>query len=570
MKRLFAEMDLKAKFLLLSTALLLLFSLLLSLFYYLHLKKMVMDEALKSSEVILQEVEAIRGYVAEVLRPRMYQLQGRDTFVIEAMSTTYVSLRIMERFSATMEGYIFRRASLNPHNSKNMADSFEEEMFDWFEESTERNFWQGMVERQGKSFFISMIPEYFTAGCIRCHGEAGKAPVELVERYGTDGGFRFQAGDLAGINSVAIPVSASLARINRGTLVIFVITLTTSLLLLYVLSLLFDKLVIERLTTILGGLPETDGWIDGKSGPKQGEKNGARDELDLLGRSVGTYQQYMKTARQRVGLQPNFIGRYVVQAPLVAGSLSWLYSGFDTESRELVSIKLGFDDVLKNPLYSGCLRMELALFERFSHPALLNVIDRVEDVLILEEVRGKSLETLLRAGSLSLKSFQPMMEQLCDLLATLHSDGVVHHDLRPANLILTDQEEAGGVKLIDMGLASWMEAGDAISESGAGPQGDVRYMAPEQLSGKRGDSRSDLYGLGVLLYWLVTGRPPFEDDRPGLKRWPPAERKVVKPRKIVPALSDGIEQVIMKSLAHDPEARYQWVEDFLEDLIRSI
>lgn len=128
-----------------------------------------MNDAMTKSEVILREVEAIRFYIKQELRPKMFELHGSNTFIIEAMSKTYISTRIMARFAETMPDYLYRRASLNPHNPNNLADPFEEEMFTWFEEDSSRRFWQGIVKKNGSSYFVSMVPDYFTKSCIRCH-----------------------------------------------------------------------------------------------------------------------------------------------------------------------------------------------------------------------------------------------------------------------------------------------------------------------------------------------------------------------------------------------------------------
>ncbi len=565
MKPDFSRMNLKSKFFLYSTVLLVVFSLLLSILYYLHLRRIMMDEALKTSEVILQEVEAIRGYVRGVLRPKMYDLHTKGTFIIEAMSTTYVSNRIMERFSDKMEGYIFRRASLNPHNPQNLADPFEEKMFEWFEESKDRDFWQGIVKKDDQSFFISMIPDYFEASCIHCHGDYREAPQALIDLYGKEAGFRFQAGDLAGINSVAIPVSAFLSRITRGSIIIFVGTMAVSGLLLFLFTLLFNKLVIERLTTILHRLPENDEKIDDDPDDKPEDKQASTDELDTLHKSFGTFYRYMKTAHQSVGLQPSFIGSYSIGNPVAAGTMSWMYHGKNSVDGKRVSVKLGFEDVLTNPLYSSCLRMEFKLFEIFSHPSLLSVIDRVEDTLILEELTGESLEKLLNEGSLPQPQLLRIMKDVCDLMASLHNGGVVHHDLRPANMFISGNDQQPTVTLIDMGLASWRERGDTIFESGIGPQGDFRYMAPEQIHGKRGDTRCDIYTIGILLYRAVTGRMPFEKSRWTTKKWIAGKQRLEHPSVHLPQIDKDLEKVIMRCLEFSADKRYQWIEDLWDD-----
>ena len=248
--------NLKQRFFLWSSLILVGGGLLLSLLSFWNTRRLLMAEAMDKSEVLLHEVEAIRSYVKNELRPKMAELHGNDTFIIEAMSTTYISTTIMDTFSKSMPNYVYRRASLNPLNPQNTADPFEEKMLDWFEEDNSRTFWQGVVKKNGESFFISMIPDYISSPCLRCHGDANDAPKSLIERYGKTNGFRFQVGDLAGIDSVAIPVSASIRAAWQGSLVLFLITIPASLLLLWLLNLLFQRLVIERLGTMLSLMKE--------------------------------------------------------------------------------------------------------------------------------------------------------------------------------------------------------------------------------------------------------------------------------------------------------------------------
>jgi hypothetical protein len=556
-------MNLGNKFFTWSSVILIAFSLLLSTLYYFHLKSILIQEALDKSEVILQEVEAIRDYVKDELRPRMYELYSRDTFIIEAMSTTYVSLSIMRRFSEKLEGYVFRRASLNPHNPSNMADEFEEEMFDWFEEDRDRDFWQGVVAKKGESFFISMIPDYFDESCLRCHGDYRDAPESLVEKYGSKNGFRFRSGDMAGINSVAIPVSTSLARIRRDSVLVFLVILASSGLILFLVNLLFARLVINRLTRVTASLlhegdADGQGRVPALSGPE------SYDELDYLRQSLKTLNRYVKTARKGSDLQPNFIGAYAVGAPLAGGTLSWLYSAMDSRNDKQVSIKLGFNEILDNPLYAACFRSELKIMQQVHHDCLLKPIEQQDEMLVLEPVEGIDFDRWLdEKNTQDSAEILRIMEQLCDLVATLHSMGVVHHDFRPRNFLITVDH---ALKLIDMGLASRRDMPDTILSSGLGPQGDFRYMPPEQMLGLRGDSRSDIYTAGILLYRLYTGQLPFKKQRSSLKKWLRIKEKIEPPRTYKKDISPDVEDVILKATAWDIKKRYQWIEDLWEDL----
>ncbi|MEN8244084.1 MAG: DUF3365 domain-containing protein [Thermodesulfobacteriota bacterium] len=555
--------NLRAKFLTWSVVILTIFAVGISMLYYFHLRKILMAEALNKSEVVLREVESIRGYVKSVLRPKMYDLHSQDTFIIEAMSTTYISLNIMKRFGDKMPGYFYRRVSINPHNPDNMADEFEEEMFEWFEDDPNRNFWQGIVKKGSASYFVSMVPDYFEKQCLLCHSDPALAPKSLIDRYGPVGGFRFRAGDLAGVNSVSIPVSKPLTHIKKMSIVTFIGTVAIMGLLLFVLNRLFENLVISRITRIADffskeNAPGLPGFADKEP------VNASPDELDSLKESFTNLNTYVRIARKGSGPAPNFLGQYTVQEPVLAGTLTWLYHGKNSLTDDPVALKIPFEDVLFNPIYTACLRAEAGIIQAAGHPNLIKVIDAQSDVLVTEAVIGETLDTVINGQvPMAREAMLSILRQLGDLLAYFHNMGVVHHDFRPQNMIYS---ASSTIILVDAGLAFFRDMPDAIFEAGLGPQGDFIYMAPEQLQGKRGDPRSDIYSLGVWLYHLTTGKLPFLLSRSGLKTRLRIKKEFQPSDEFKEKLSQELQAVILKAMAWDVENRYQWVEDFMADL----
>jgi len=526
-----------------------------------------MAEALNKSEVVLREVESIREYVKSVLRPKMYALHTQDRFILEAMSTTYISLNIMKRFEQKMPGYHFRRVSLNPHNPDNMADEFEEEMSDWFENDRKRNFWQGIVKKGEDSYFVSMVPDYFEKRCLHCHSDPAIAPKSLIERYGAVRGFRFEEGDLAGVNSVSIPVSEQLAHIKKFSIVTFIGTIVIMGLLLFVINRLFEKLVISRITQIVSFFTK-DKETARLPGVAKKTASASSDELDSLKESFANLNSYIRIARKGSGAAPNFIGPYTVGETLLAGSLTWLHHGHNTQTGKPAGLKIPFDDTLLNPIYTACLRTEAKILRAAKHPNLINITDVQSDipadVLATDALSGESMDDVIRQRTpMDNETLLMIMRQICDLTAYLHNMGVVHHDLRPQNMLFSDSDT---VILVDAGLASLRDAPDAIFEASLGPQGDFIYMAPELLMGQRGDARSDIYTLGVWLYFMTAGKLPFTPLRAGLKARLRAKKEIKPPGAFKPDLSSQLQDVILKAMAWDIEKRYQWVEDLLADL----
>lgn len=556
----FEKFNLRKKFLILSSIIMVAFALILSIIYYGYMKKIVMQDALEKSKLILQEVEAIRDYVILELRPRMYELHGEEDFILEAMSTTYVSMRIMRLFQEKMEGYNYRRVSQNPHNPENATNEWEDEMFDWFEADENRSLWQGQVDGETGAAFVSIIPDYIKKECLACHGDAKEAPAALIDKYGDFGGFRFTEGDLAGLNSVSIPLSQPLSRLGTLTGVIFLITLGSSLLLLLVVNILFDKLVVSRLARIVDSFQDNQK----KSSPELQNPSNRHDELDTLHASFLQLNRYVRSARRGDTLQPNFIGRYAVGNPVTIGAMSWVYQGIHSETQEDVLLKIPHNNLSVNPLYRACLQTELKIIQSCNHRNMIKVKDRIEDVLVLQNLQGTGI--MNSKGDYDDKSRIRIFSHLFDLIAYLHTKGIVHHDVRPGNFFIIDD---GSPIMIDLGLAHWHKLPDTLFNSGIGPQGDFRYMAPEQIKGTRGDSRSDLYSLGVMLFNVYTGSFPYSS---GLHTMNSKQEWLKMKGTVAQNIADhellsttGLGRIIIKATAYNIRERYQWVEDMRND-----
>ncbi len=555
----FNKINLRKKFLLLSSLIMVVFALFLSTVFYAYMKKIVVQDALEKSAIILQEVEAIREYVKQELRPRMYKLHDSEGFILEAMSTTYVSIRIMKLFHEKMEGYTYRRVSQNPLNPENATNGWEDQMFDWFEADEERSLWQGQVDGETTSSFISVIPDYTEKECLNCHGDPADAPGSLIEKYGGAGGFRFVEGDLAGLNSVSIPISKPQSRLATLTFVIFLLTLGGTLLLLLVVNILFDKLVLARLAGIVDSLHDDQKTFIQESQPTP---ESTADELDTLQSSFHHLNSYVRTARRGDNLQPGFIGPYVIAEPLATGVMSWLYRGHHSETSEEVMLKIPFNNLYVNPLYRACLQAELKLFQHCEHRNLLRVKDRIEDIMIFDTRQGSGGMTPWVPPNIG----DPVLFflELFELVAYLHTNDIVHHDLRPDILFMTG---AGTPVIADLGIAHWRKLPDTIFESGVVPQGDFRFMGPEQIKGLRGDPRSDLYSLGVLLFFVYTGTFPHMGKPTSRQSWLTAKKRVQKNVARQAQLPGKLLHLLEKALAYDLKERYQWVEDMRDDLI---
>ena len=258
---------------------------------------------------------------------------------------------------------------------------------------------------------------------------------------------------------------------------------------------------------------------------------------------------------------------YEIMEPIGSGGLSQNYKARSPDGT-FVTLKFPSTELVGDPAtYERFLR-ELKIGQKLSHPAIPRALSINENktgpCLALEYIEGKSLRKLLLDGApLSLEQSLDFISQLAEVVSYLHSHGVYHRDLKPENIIV---DSHGKIHIVDFGIAllqgarriTWQNLSDAL--------GTPDYMAPEQIQGKRGDTRTDLYALGIILYEMQTGSVPFHGDNAlavmhqHLTATPPL------PRQSNPEIPPNLEAIIMKAVRKNPKERYQSAGAFLADI----
>jgi serine/threonine-protein kinase len=258
---------------------------------------------------------------------------------------------------------------------------------------------------------------------------------------------------------------------------------------------------------------------------------------------------------------------YEIMEPIGSGGLSQNYKARSPDGT-FVTLKFPSTELVGDPAtYERFLR-ELKIGQKLSHPAIPRALSINENktgpCLALEYIEGKSLrKLLLEDAPLSLEQSLDFISQLAEAVSYLHSHGVYHRDLKPENIIV---DSNGKIHIVDFGIAllqgarrvTWQNLSDAL--------GTPDYMAPEQIQGKRGDARTDLYALGILLYEMLTGAVPFHGDNAlavmhqHLTATPPL------PRQSNPEIPPNLEAIIMKAVRKNPKERYQSAGAFLADI----
>jgi serine/threonine-protein kinase len=265
-------------------------------------------------------------------------------------------------------------------------------------------------------------------------------------------------------------------------------------------------------------------------------------------------------------------GRYEVLGRLGEGGVGVVYKGRQAKLGRFVAIKVLHPDAAASPEWRQRFEREARALSVLAHPNVVSVtdsgIDRGVPFLVMELLQGKTLADLIKEGPLPLWRALDIARQLLRGLAFAHGKGIVHRDLKPDNLYLVPDDSAAGgirVKVLDFGIAKLrddLSGGMAKTQAGSF-MGTPPYMSPEQCRGITDsvDHRTDVYAMGIILFEMLCGAPPFVSEGWGevvlahLTRPPPA------PRSINPAIPEAIEVVILKALAKEPNERFATAAD---------
>ncbi|HEV8621463.1 MAG TPA: Stk1 family PASTA domain-containing Ser/Thr kinase [Actinomycetota bacterium] len=262
--------------------------------------------------------------------------------------------------------------------------------------------------------------------------------------------------------------------------------------------------------------------------------------------------------------------RYLVESELGRGGMATVFKGTDTVLGRPVAVKV------LSPQYSGDanfvtrFRREAQAAARLNHPNLVSVYDTGTDdgihFIVMEYVEAKTLADYLAGGGRIMpeRSIE-IAEAVCDALSVAHAHGIIHRDIKPANVMITSK---GDVKVTDFGIARVISGADTLAQTAA-VLGTASYLSPEQAQSQPVDQRSDIYSLGVALYEMVTGRPPFSGDSPVMVASKHVLEQPTPPSKLNADVSPELEAVIMKAMSKNPDNRYQDADEMRADLERA-
>ncbi|MGW9631765.1 Stk1 family PASTA domain-containing Ser/Thr kinase [Agromyces sp. NPDC055520] len=269
-------------------------------------------------------------------------------------------------------------------------------------------------------------------------------------------------------------------------------------------------------------------------------------------------------------------GRYRVGALIGRGGMSDVHVGSDTRLGRQVAIKLLKPQLATDPAFRMRFRQEAQSAARMAHPTIVRVFDAGEETvvdasgqevqlpfIVMEFVEGRLLKDIIHDGPLEASAAVRVIDGVLTALEYSHRAGVVHRDIKPGNIMITT---TGQVKVMDFGIARAVSDSSTTVAQTTAILGTASYFSPEQAKGETVDARTDLYSTGVVLFEMLTGRPPFRGDTPVAVAYQHVSERPVKPSVINPKVSPALDSVVLHALAKNREQRYQTAAEFRADV----
>ncbi|SNT22565.1 serine/threonine protein kinase [Rhodococcoides kyotonense] len=258
--------------------------------------------------------------------------------------------------------------------------------------------------------------------------------------------------------------------------------------------------------------------------------------------------------------------RYRIDAPIARGGMSTVYRGLDTRLDRPVAVKIMDPKFADDPSFVARFEFEARAVARLNNPGLVAVYDHGRDgeyaFLVMELVEGGTLRELLRErGPMPPHAAAAVLRPVLDALATAHRAGLVHRDIKPENILISD---AGDVKIADFGLVRAVAASNATSSSVI--LGTAAYLSPEQVTVGSANAGSDVYGVGVVLYELLTGRTPFTGDTSLSIAYQRIDNDVPRPSDAIAGVPQEFDDLVRRATVRDPAGRFQNADEMARAL----
>jgi len=261
------------------------------------------------------------------------------------------------------------------------------------------------------------------------------------------------------------------------------------------------------------------------------------------------------------------IDSYRIDAPVARSGMASIYRATDLRDNRQVALKIPHPDMEADPILSDRFHREAGIGEKLNHPKVMRVFGgekRSRIYMVMEWCEGRLLRQIMDEGKMPHDRAIRIAVAVLDALDYIHANGVVHRDLKPENIMV---DEHDNVKLIDFGIASDSAARRLTYANFTATLGTPNYISPEQVKGKRGDGRSDIYSMGVILYEMLTARLPFSGPTPLAAMNDRLLNHPMPPTVADPSVSPQLQEVVYRALERDPKNRYAKASEFERDLL---
>ncbi|HEY1806339.1 MAG TPA: serine/threonine-protein kinase [Terracidiphilus sp.] len=260
------------------------------------------------------------------------------------------------------------------------------------------------------------------------------------------------------------------------------------------------------------------------------------------------------------------IDSYRIEALVARSRMAVVYRAVDERDGRTVALKIPNPDMEADPVLFERFQREAAIGEKLHNPGVMRVYDEVErsrTYMVMEWCEGRPLRQIMNDGKMAPDRAIRIAIAVLDALEYIHNSGVVHRTLRPESIMVDADDK---VKLIDFGYAADATARRLTYTNLTADLGKPDYISPEQVQGKRGDSRSDIYAVGVILYEMLTGKLPFGGSSPREVMNERLLNHPIPPRVAEPSVSPQLQEVIYRALEKDSKNRYARAHEFARDL----
>lgn len=258
-------------------------------------------------------------------------------------------------------------------------------------------------------------------------------------------------------------------------------------------------------------------------------------------------------------------GRYAIIENVDTGGMAYIYKAVCKKTNQIVAVKILKEDFSDNPEYVSRFKKEAEAAFSLEHPNIVHVTDIGCDhgtyYMVMEYVEGCSLKSLIEEkGCLQEAEAIEYTSQICDALEVAHSEGIIHRDIKPQNILLTPE---GKAKITDFGIATSVSS---MEPKKSQVLGSVYYISPEQARGEKMDHRTDIYSLGVVFYEMLTGKLPHTGNKTVAVALKHINEKVTPPAEVKVGISKAANNIVLKAMSKKPADRYRSAEAFKADL----